>query len=143
MARPLLESLPKELKSRSERVARVVSNPVTPQRFILGSHGYFCAVDLDQPVPERSSMFPPDHLRAKRLQLMNDDDTMMYCAPPGKKSKNNFIGDASTNFTICLRYSEILFQDFIAENEMVIVEEPWMSTLEELPDALARRVYGT
>jgi len=143
MGLPLLKSLPKELTSRSEPVARIVSNPVTPQRFILGSHGYFCAVDLDQPVPERSSMFPPDHLRAKRLQLMNDDDTMMYCAPPGKKSKNNFIGDASTNFTICLRYSEILFQDFIAENEMVIVEEPWMSTLEELPDALARRVYGT
>eukprot|EP00580_Thalassiosira_gravida_P009203 CAMPEP_0201635102 /NCGR_PEP_ID=MMETSP0493-20130528/7772_1 /ASSEMBLY_ACC=CAM_ASM_000838 /TAXON_ID=420259 /ORGANISM="Thalassiosira gravida, Strain GMp14c1" /LENGTH=188 /DNA_ID=CAMNT_0048107029 /DNA_START=197 /DNA_END=763 /DNA_ORIENTATION=+ len=143
MGLPLLKSLPKELTSRSEPVARIVSNSATPQRFILGSHGYFCAVDLDQPVPERSSMFPPDHLRAKRLQLIKEDDAMMFCPPPGKKSKSNLTRDTSTNFTICLRYSEILFQDFIAENEMVVVEQPWMSILEELPDALARRVYGT
>lgn len=68
---------------------------------------------------------------------------MMYGPPPNKKSKGSSSPNASTNFTICLRHSEILFQDFIAENEMVIVEEPWMSILEELPDALARRVYGT
>mmetsp|Transcript_20993 Transcript_20993/g.45549 ORF Transcript_20993/g.45549 Transcript_20993/m.45549 type:complete len:964 (+) Transcript_20993:207-3098(+) len=143
MGLPLLKSLPKELTSRSEPVARIVSNSATPQRFILGSHGYFCAVDLDQPVPERSSMFPPDHLRAKRLQLIKEDDATMFCPPPGKKSKSNHARETSTNFTICLRYSEILFQDFIAENEMVIVEQPWMSILEELPDALARRVYGS
>mmetsp|Transcript_10254 Transcript_10254/g.18503 ORF Transcript_10254/g.18503 Transcript_10254/m.18503 type:complete len:102 (+) Transcript_10254:125-430(+) len=94
MARPLLESLPKELKSRSERVARVVSNPVTPQRFIMGPHGYVCANDLEQAVLERSSMSPMDHLRAKRLQL----------------TKSNFIGDASTNSTKCLQYNEILFR---------------------------------
>ena len=44
---------------------------------------------------------------------------------------------------VCLLYNEILFQDFISENEMVIVEEPWKSILEELPDALAQKVYGT
>jgi len=26
---------------------------------------------------------------------------------------------------------------------MVIVEQPWLSVLEDLPDALSRRVYGT
>jgi len=143
MGLPLLKSLPKELTSRSEPVARIVSNPVNPQRFILGSHGYFCTVDLDQPVPEQSSMFPPDHLRAKRLELLKEEDAMMYCLPLKKKSKSSASGNGSTNLAICLRYSEILFQDFIAENEMVIVEEPWMSILSELPDTLARRVYGT
>eukprot|EP00571_Detonula_confervacea_P004590 CAMPEP_0172328756 /NCGR_PEP_ID=MMETSP1058-20130122/60518_1 /TAXON_ID=83371 /ORGANISM="Detonula confervacea, Strain CCMP 353" /LENGTH=1426 /DNA_ID=CAMNT_0013045885 /DNA_START=107 /DNA_END=4387 /DNA_ORIENTATION=+ len=143
MGLPLLKSLPKELTTRSEPVARIVSNPVSPQRFILGSHGYFCVVDLDQPVPERSSMFPPDHLRARRLEQIKEDDTLMHCAPPRKKSKKNVIPGTSTNFTICLRYSEMLFQDFISENEMIIVEEPWTSILDELPDALARRVYGT
>jgi len=140
MGLPLLKSLPKELTSRSEPVARILSNPSTPQRFILGSHGYFCVVDLDQPVPERSSMFPLDHLRAKRLQLIKEDDMPR---PPGEKRKSHDAPVTNSNFTICLRYSEIMFQDFIAENEMVIVEEPWMSILEELPDALARRVYGT
>ena len=140
MGLPLLKSLPKELTSRSEPVSRIISNPVAPQRFILGSHGFFCVVNLDHPVPERANMFPPDHLRAKRLRLVKDDDAMMYC-PPRKKSKSN--SNNNRNFTICLRYSEILFQDYIAENEMVVVEEPWKGILEELPDALARKVYGT
>ena len=85
-------------------------------------------------------MFPLDHLRAKRLQLIKEDDMPR---PPGEKRKSHDAPVTNSNFTICLRYSEIMFQDFIAENEMVIVEEPWMSILEELPDALARRVYGT
>lgn len=97
-------------------------------------------VDLDQPVPERSRMFPPDHLRAKRFKLIKEDDVMIPCPPSAKKTNSDI---TSNNFTICLRYSEILFQDFVAENEMIIVEEPWMSILEDLPDALARRVYGT
>ena len=95
---------------------------------------------MDQPVPDKSYMFPPDHLRAKRQEQIRDDD--MPGPPPQKKMK---VQDpvTNTNFTICLKYNEILYQDFIAENEMVIVEEPWMSILEGLPDALARRVYGT
>merc|ERR1712194_178136 len=141
MGLPPLKSLPKELTSRSEPVARIVSNQVKPEKFILGSHGFFCAVNLDQPVPKRSSMFPEDHLRARRLPSAKEDD--MYCPPPRQKSKGNGLRDASTNFKICLQYSEILFQDLIAEGEMIIVEEPRTSILEELPDALARRVYGT
>jgi U3 small nucleolar RNA-associated protein 4 len=105
-----------------------------------GSYGYFCVVDLDQPVPERSCMYPPDHLRAKRFHLIKEDDTLLPCPPSKEKAHSDA---SSNNFTICLRYSEILFQDFVAENEMVIVEEPWMSILEDLPDTLARRVYGT
>ena len=85
-------------------------------------------------------MFPPDHLRANRLQQVKSDDNSLEFLTPNKKSKNGM--GCCTNFTVCLRYNEILFQEFIDENEMVIIEEPWMSILEDLPDALARRVYG-
>ncbi|KAL9181562.1 hypothetical protein ACHAXT_010367 [Thalassiosira profunda] len=142
MGLPLRESLPRELTSRSEPVARIVSNPEAPERLILGSYGYFCVVHLDRPVPERASMFPPDHLRAKRLPSVRKDDTLLDFPPPKKKKKTTTPGGGS-NFTLCLRYCEILFQDFIGENEMVIVEEPRLSILEELPDALSRRMYGT
>ena len=143
MGLPLLKSLPKELTSRSEPVARIISNPVAPQRLLLGSHGYFCIVDLDQPVPERASMFPPNHLRARGLRRIKDDDGMMHNSHLSRKKPKSTNNDQSTNMCVCLRYNEILFQDFISENEMVIVEEPWKSILEELPDALARKVYGT
>lgn len=85
-------------------------------------------------------MFPPDHLRAQRLQSITIDDTSNEYSTPRKKAKKSMDGYA--NFTVCLRYNEMLFQGFLADNEMVVIEEPWMSILEELPDALARRVYG-
>lgn len=87
-------------------------------------------------------MFPPDHLRAKRIQMPNSEDNSMQSLRRQEKQKNANRG-SNSNFTICLRYDSILFQDFVADNEMVIVEQPWLSILEDLPDALSRRVYGT
>lgn len=94
-------------------------------------------------MPDKSSTFPTDSLRAKR-SVVFDDDADTYSSPllPSRNGDGSKASD-NKNFTVCLRYSAVLFQDFVAENEMVIVEEPWMSVLGELPDALARRVYGT
>ncbi len=106
-------------------------------------------VDLHKSVPKHSNWYPSDHLRVKR-QVSDDESTLMHHWTTRKPSLcvsddddfNNF-SKKSNNFTICLRYSNILFQEFVSEKEMIIVEEPWMSALEEIPDALARRVYGT
>jgi len=140
MGIPLRNALPKELKSRSEPVSRIISDPNTPQGLLLGSYGYFCVVKLDQPVPERAKMYPPNHLRAKRLPT-RDDDFAISAAP--KKKNSHSSSPSSNNFTICLRYNEVVFQDFVGKSEMVVVEEPWSSTLATLPDPLTRRVYGT
>jgi len=51
--------------------------------------------------------------------------------------------EANRNFTICLRYSGIIFQDFLDKNEMVVVEQPWLSIVNTLPDALERQRYGS
>lgn len=123
---PIAESVPEELTKQREAVNRFAWNPATPNQFLMGAHGFFCAIDLDHPVPEASEIFPPTHLRKKRKR--------------GPSSGTN--GHAKNNFAICLRYSGMIFSDFVAENEMVIVEQPWLSVQEGLPDALARRVYG-
>ncbi|KAL3800453.1 hypothetical protein HJC23_011690 [Cyclotella cryptica] len=140
MGLPVWKSLPKELTSRTEPLSCILSMPSSDQKLILGAHGFFCVVDMDQPVPDKSNTYPPDSLRAKRSVLYDDDAEV--CPPPPKRHKSR-PNDAIKNFTICLRYSNLLFQDFVNEKEMVVVEEPWMSILEELPDALARRVFGT
>lgn len=33
--------------------------------------------------------------------------------------------------------------DFIADNEMVIVEQPWLSVIETFPAALERKIFGS
>ena len=44
---------------------------------------------------------------------------------------------------MCFRYKGMLYLEFIEENEMVVVEQPWIDVVETLPAALSRRVYGT
>ena len=51
--------------------------------------------------------------------------------------------EANRNFTICLRYSDIIFQDFLDKNEMVVVEQPRSSIVDTLPHALERQRYGS
>ena len=94
-------------------------------------------------MPERAHMDPEDHLRAKRLELAKEEDVSVHSRTQRKKSKNKSTSEGNKNFTVCLQYGEIQFQDYIAEDEMVVVEQPWMSILEDLPDALERRAYGT
>jgi hypothetical protein len=37
----------------------------------------------------------------------------------------------------------MLYMDFAASNEMVVVEQPWLNVVATFPDALQRRVYGS
>jgi len=157
---PVSSSLPRELIHRADYPVRMAFNTSNPSKFLLGAHGFFCIVDLDQPMPEHSNIFPPNHVRARRFvpkksraSSIGDESAAANkdggVTPPRRKRKRSLSNagrperEQNGNFTICLRYSGMLFMDFIAENEMVVVEQPWMNVVNALPDALARRVYGS
>jgi U3 small nucleolar RNA-associated protein 4 len=106
-----------------------------------GAHGFFCVVDLDKPVPDHSNTYPLNSLRARR-SMFHEEEHVLHLQT-SKKRKHSSSDSSNKNFTTCLRYSNVLFQDFLNDREMVVVEEPWRSVLEELPAVLARRVYGT
>lgn len=74
-------------------------------------------------------------------------DSVNNAPGSGRKRKRLYSGamalvETSGNFTICLRYGNMLFMDFIADNEMIVVEQPWMDIVNALPDNVERRVYG-
>ena len=50
--------------------------------------------------------------------------------------------DDSRNCTVCLRYNSMLYMDFIQANEMLVVEQPWLTVMATFPEALHRRIYG-
>ena len=37
----------------------------------------------------------------------------------------------------------MLFMNFVADHEMVVVEQPWLNVVATFPGALQRKVYGT
>jgi hypothetical protein len=67
-----------------------------------------------------------DHLQSPKLELVHRKEH----------------GPESRNCTICLRYNSMLYLDFRSADEMVVVEQPWLSVVAGFPEALRRRVYG-
>lgn len=87
-------------------------------------------MNLKEPYPTNYRFWPENHVRnvhRKRRRGQQDDDTK----PNG------------TTAIVFLRYNNMLYTNFIDNNEMVIVEQSWMNVLPTLPDALERKVYGT
>lgn len=91
-------------------------------------------IDLELPVPPHSLVFPPNHLKAKRLKRNHT---------PLLSLESELDESKSLNFKICMKYTGIIFMDFLDDNELLIVEQPALSILDALPDAPQRRRYGT
>lgn len=131
---PLTPKLPYELTHQNDAALRCVTNPATPNKFLLATFGSFCAVDLSQPLPEQARVFPPEHVRGKRKRKQRSE---------GQDQEPPSAAQLNTNCTICLRYNGMLFIDFIDANEMLVVEQPWLNVVRNFPAALERKVYGT
>ena len=47
------------------------------------------------------------------------------------------------NFATYLRFTGMIFLDFLNETELVVVEQPWLEIVKTLPDPLERDRYGS
>jgi U3 small nucleolar RNA-associated protein 4 len=98
---------------------------------LQGSFGAFVAIDMDKKFPTQSKVYPERHVRGKRRKRSYSE------------SGDQIESTVETSCTVCLRYNGMLCMDFVASNEMVVVEQPWLSVVATFPDALQRRVYGS
>lgn len=92
-------------------------------------------MNMEKKLPRNCRVFPERHVRGssrKRRRTMSNDNEETEVSP---------IED-SKNCTICLRYNSMLHMDFIANNEMLVVEQPWLDVVAAFPAALERKVYG-
>lgn len=91
---------------------------------------------MKKPLPKHSRVFPETHVRGKKRKRHSSGPGVGAPKQAEKTSSNG-------NCTICLRYNSMLYMDFIAKNEMLVVEQPWLSVVASFPEALERKVYGT
>jgi len=126
--------LPKELNMQPDGPARLAFNLSNPNKFLMGGQNSFFSVDLDSPLPTRSKYFPDDHISARKSR---------FISTPNMKRENLMNDDPDClNLTICLRYSGIIFMDFLSGDELVVVEQPWLGILSSLPDGLEKKRFG-
>jgi len=123
---PATNVLPTDFTQLPDGPVRLATNPSTPNKFLMGGQNWFCPVDLDMPLPKTLMYHPNDHISIKNNVLTKDDPTM-----------RNY------NLAICLLYSGIIFMEFLSEDELVVVEQPWLDILNSLPGALERKRYGS
>jgi len=134
--------LPRELALCPDCPDSLAFNTATPEKIIMGGHTWFTSIDLSKRVPLRSKPFPTTHFKAKKWSKSYIQERQR-CGSFSDKLKDDLKRDETNrNFTICLRYSGIIFQDFLDKNEMVVVEQPWLGIVNSLPDALFRQRYG-
>jgi U3 small nucleolar RNA-associated protein 4 len=131
-------------------------NPSSPSTMILHNHTLMCYIDLESDVPKSPRFHPKHHLSAKFKPDVNgaDLDSMISPTLPkrsqrGHDGTKNISGESATsltlqkNFTVNLRYRPMLMVDFAGPEELVVVENPWLKVVSQLPDALYRPQYGT
>jgi len=128
---PVSKHLPAELMSRNDYPIRIASNPASPAKILLGSFGAFALIDLAKTIPQECRIVPEHHVRRKKKQKQAQTTKKR-----GKTQKE-------AESVICLRYNSILHMDFVGENEMVIVEQPWLNVIATFPAPLERKIYAS
>ena len=90
-------------------------------------------VNLLEAFPKSCRIFPEIHVRGRKRKRSNSYS----------ESHNTTLDLLSPRCTICLNYNSMLFMNFVADHEMVVVEQPWLNVVATFPGALQRKVYGT
>ena len=52
------------------------------------------------------------------------------------------VANFNSNFRMIRDFSSVVLLDFLGENELLVLENPWESVKESLPDVLDRKQYG-
>jgi hypothetical protein len=113
-----LGRIPAWLKCRQEIISGIAFSG--ENRLFINGASYSCLVDLTVAGVEKQI----------RLKRMAD----------GLKIKKNR-GDMK-GFTRIERFSPLMMLDFVGEDEMVVVERPFLKIMENLPEGYSHKTYG-
>ena len=105
--------------------------------------GSLVSINLEDPYPNTFQFWPTNHVRGGSQRTtgivvpsINETKDETHTNSTARTSNN-------TTATVFLRYNNMLYADFIAPNELLVIEQPWMYVVPTLPDAIERRIYGT
>jgi len=104
-----------------------------------GSFGAIVAMNTEENFPQQCRVFPETHVRRGKKRKRSRSLSESQSADEGDVAEAN----KETTCAMCLRYNSMLYMDFVDNDEMVIVEQPWLNVVATFPDALQRKVYGT
>ncbi|GMF28150.1 unnamed protein product [Phytophthora lilii] len=128
------EQFPKELVE-GRNIKGMTFDPANPDFLYLYSLTSLYQINMSKQVdgPTKSS---PKKSRRRAMSVGTESDSKNDAA----EGELVELGDGFCR--VVNRYRPLSFVDFVAENEMIIVETPWLKVLSRLPGALHRHKYG-
>lgn len=116
------------LLEQRDRVRGVMYNPANKNKMILYGSTYMCQVDIqDKPLPKKLG---------KRKNNHTEVATTTTTKSAASKSEDEL------HIAISYQYQQILYCGFIGENQMVMIERPKFSVLENLPHSFYKAHFG-
>ncbi|KAI7901402.1 quinon protein alcohol dehydrogenase-like superfamily [Cokeromyces recurvatus] len=110
------------LLEQRDRIRNVMYNPADKNKMILYGSGYMCLVDIeDKPVEKQLGKRKNSTSNEIKSQPNNQDLPVI---------------------SISYQYQQILYAGFIGENQMVMIERPKFSVLENLPPSFYKAHFG-
>ncbi len=146
------------LATRKEKIIGVAFDAAQPHTLTLYGEGFFCHVDLEKgpraPAPAaaatRANSLAAAGTDSAGSESGTDKDTKASGtasptdAPKRKRrshSHSNKSKQATDNFRLLTVYKPLLFLEFVGAGELVVVERPWLSISQNLPDPFFRHKY--
>jgi hypothetical protein len=145
-------SLPNDLLRLKAKIIGISFNPASPTSLLLHTHNACISAEIQLKPPAQCTFLDRSgkassnaqgrkHAHSepasKRLRLTDgssaadsEDAAAASTGPTGK-------------FTVIERFRPTLFAGFIDEDEMVIVQRPWLQIMQHFPDPLQVSRFGT
>lgn len=99
-----------------------------------------CQVDFSKPVRDSTAA----KANGSATDAHAPDDSGHGGLPNGDGSGPSCSSrDAEGNFILAKFHEPVLFLDFFSENQVVVVEKPWLDVLRQMPPPVFRHLYGT
>ena len=137
---PAFSSFPKDVTVRPEYPFKIIFNPTVAAQFLIVANNHFVMVDLDRAIPKNVNFVPVNCVGAKqqnkRLSKEGGEGGGGKGGKGGKGRKNT-----NSNFSVVMKYQNIILADFLAPGELVVVEHPWSGG--HLVAVKDRHLYGS
>ncbi|KAG2528502.1 hypothetical protein JM18_003047 [Phytophthora kernoviae] len=127
------EHFPKELVD-GRNVKGMTFDPANPDFLYLYSQASLYQINMGKQQDGPAKSPPKKSRRSRAMSVGTESDS--------KNAAEGDLVDLEDGFCrVINRYRPLSFVDFVAENEMIIVETPWLKVLSRLPGALHRHKH--
>lgn len=117
-----------DMEIRDHKVKGILCNPDDDSKVILYNEDLFLSTKL---VDALGPMSPSPAKRARKTRNSQDENAEL---PPSDFAHQPRV--------VVKEYRPILFVDFLAKDEVVVIETPWLKIVQNLPDVLYRHRFG-